>query len=430
MSLRFSRLWLVLAFPVAAALGACTEDLEVGESCPLLCPGQDIVIRDTVLEPAYVLDTTLVGFPIQGLESPLLLADRGDTLDVRAVIRFDSLVRNYLPIGGDTAEPVTFVDSAVLSFRLTPTSVAVPTSFNVEAYDVDSADLADSLPAQLIPLFTPERLLGGVRIAGATFTDSVRVRLPLDGPKLAAIVSDPARRLRIGLKLTATNGAELLLTPYFPGGDGAALEYRVDPDTLVPKVIGLQPSSLTPPRPGFVAGDFVDYSLVVNAPNLEAPGTFRVGGLPGARTYMRFDLPTWLTDSVAVLRARLELTQDPIPNVGQDTVTLLTHLVVANNTVTDLRRAATLLTAGNLFTDALRLVPSDSGTRFLEINGLLRQWALLPPGGQVPTALVLRSNTEGSSMLALRFFGNAAVDPARRPRLRISYTPNKVFGRP
>ena len=47
-------------------------------------------------------------------ETPLLLASRGDTLDVRAIIRFDSLTRLWTP-SGDTARPVTFVDSATLA---------------------------------------------------------------------------------------------------------------------------------------------------------------------------------------------------------------------------------------------------------------------------------------------------------------------------
>lgn len=430
MSWRPSRSWLLLAVPLAFAVGACSEDLDVGETCPLLCPGQEIVIRDTVLEPAYELDSTLIGFPLQGLETPLLLVDRGDTLDIRAIVRFDTLVRRYFPVGADTLEPVTFVDSAVLSFRLTNRGLPAPAAFNIEAYDVDSAGLVDTLPQQLIPLFTAERLLGGLRVAGATFSDSLRLRMPLDGEKLAAIIADPERRLRIGLKVSASGGAQMVMTPYFPGGDGPSLEYRVDPDSTVPRVVGLQPSSQTPATPSFVGGDLVDYSLVVRAPDLRTPGTFHVGGLPGARTYLRFNLPRFLTDSVGILRARLELTQDPIPNADADTVTLLTHLVVANNTVTDLRRAVTLLSGANLFTNTLRALPGDSAVLSLEMIGLLRQWSALPSRDIIPTAIVLRTNSEGASPLALRFFGSDASDPSVRPRLRVTYTPSQVFGRP
>jgi hypothetical protein len=415
---------------LVAVLGACTEELDTGASCPLLCPGQEIVVRDTVISPAYVFDTALVGYPIQGLEFPLLLAARGDTLDVRAVVRFDTLQRLYTP-PGDTAQPITMIDSAYLSVRLYSRGFPIPDRFLLEAYDVADAAFDDSLPITLAPLFVPERLLGAIRLDSATFTDSSRVRIPLDSGLIRAIVTDPARRLRIGLKVSALSSVQFRMTPYSPGGDGATLEYRVSADTTVPRVAGLEPSSTTPATPVFVAGDFVDYSIVVNAPSVLAPGTFAVGGLPAARTYLRFDLPRWLTDSVAVLRASLELTQDPVRGPSdRDTLSLLTHLVVANSTVTDLRRAATLITASGLFTNTLRLVPSDSGVRVLEMNGLVRQWGLIDSTANVPSAIVFRTDTEGSAPTAVRFFGINAADPSVRPRLRVSYTPSKIFGRP
>jgi hypothetical protein len=415
---------------LVAALGACTEKLDTGASCPLLCPGQEIVVRDTVIAPAYVFDTSLVGYPIQGLEFPLLLAARGDTLDVRAVVRFDTLQRLYTP-PGDTAQPITMIDSAFLAVRLYSRGFPIPDRFVIEAFDVADAGFDDSLPATLAPLFVPERLLGAVRFDSASFDDSSRVRIPLDSSKIRAIVTDPARRLRIGLKVSSPSSVQLRMIPYSPGGDGATLEYRVSADTTIPRVAGIEPSSSTPATPVFVAGDFVDYSVVVAAPSVLTPGTFAVGGLPAARSYLRFDLPRWLTDSVAVLRASLELTQDPVRGLSDgDTLRLLTHLVVANGTVSDLRRAATLITASGLFTNTLSLVPSDSGVRILEMNGLVRQWGLIDSAANVPSAIVFRTDTEGSSPNAVRFFAIDAADPSVRPRLRVSYTPSKIFGRP
>ncbi len=430
MSWRSLRSWTLLALPLVAVLGACTEELDTGASCPLLCPGQGIVVRDTVIAPAYVLDTTLVGYPIQGLEFPLLLSARGDTVDVRAVVRFDTLQRNYTP-AGDTLQPITMVDSAVLTLRLYSNGFPVPAQFFVEAYDVTDTTLVDSLPLTLVPLFEPGRLLGSLRLDSASFNDSTRVRIPLDTAKMREIVTTASRRLRIGLKVRAASSVQFKITPYSPGGDGPSLDYRVSPDTTVRLVAGLDPSSSRPVSPVFVAGDFVDYAIIVTAPSIVKTGTFATGGLPGARSYLRFDLPRWLTDSVAVLRASLELTQDPVRGPSdRDTLRLLTHLVVANGTVTDLRRAATLITASGLFTSTLRLVPSDSGVRVLEMNGLVRQWGLVDSTSNIPSAIVLRTDTEGSSTASVRFFAIDAADPAVRPRLRISYTPSKIFGRP
>lgn len=430
MSWRSFRSLTLLALPLVAILGACTEKLDTGASCPLLCPGQEIVIRDTVIEPAYVLDTSLVGYPIQGLEFPLLLSARGDTMDVRAVIRFDTLQRSYTP-RGDTLQPITTLDSAFLSLRLYANGFAIPQQFFVDVYDVTDTTLVDSLPLTLVPLFAPERLIGSIRYDSATFNDSSRVRIPLDTTKLREIVTNPGRRLRVGLQVRAAVSTQFKVTPYSPNGDGPALEYRVSPDTAVRRVTGLAPSSNTPLTPVFVAGDFVDYSIVVDAPSVLAAGTFAVGGLPGSRGYLRFELPRWLTDSVAVLRASLELTQDPVRGPSdRDTLRLLTHLVVANETVTDLRRAATLITASGLFTNTLRLVPRDSGVRVLEMNSLVRQWGLVDSTANIPSAIVLRTDSEGSSPAVARFFALDAADPSVRPRLRISYTPSKTFGRP
>lgn len=429
-SRRSFRTLLLIALPLVAVLGACNEQLDTGGTCPVLCPGQELSVRDSVIAPAYTFDTVLTGFPLQGLESPLLLALRGDTLDVRAVIRFDTLVRQWVPIGGDTLEPITYIDSSFLNVRIYSDGVPIPQQFFIEAFDVFDSTLVDTLPELLLPLFTTERQLGAIRTDSASFVDSSRVRIPLDSAKMLAIISNPDYKLRIGVRVRSAAPVQFRMSPYFPGGDGPTLEYRVSPDSLVRRVAGLDPMSSTPRTPLFVAGDFVDYSLVAIAPDLRRTGTFMVGGLPGARSYLRFDLPVWLTDSVGVLRAQLELTQDPLVGVSQDTLTLVTHLVLANNTIVDLERAATLLAGGNLYTNALRLVPGDTGVRVLEMNTLLRQWSAIAGSSSIPAALVLRANSEGVSAAGLRFFGINAADPSLRPRLRVSYTPNKVFGRP
>ena len=108
---RPSRWFFLLALPLVAALGACTEDLQTGGTCPVLCPGQGIVIRDTVLEGTVVLDSNLVGFPFQGSEDPMVLAAWTDTLDIRVVARFDSLTGGRTP---DWGAGVAFPDSGVI----------------------------------------------------------------------------------------------------------------------------------------------------------------------------------------------------------------------------------------------------------------------------------------------------------------------------
>lgn len=428
---RLLRSWSLLALPLAFGVAACSEDLETGAVCPALCPGQEIVVFDTVLTPAYVYDSTLVGFPSQGLESPLFLALRGDSLDVRAIVRFDTAMRQFRPTLSDTLRPIVSIDSAFLQVRLRSSGIDLPSAFTVEVYDVFDPGLDDSLPAQLIPFFTPARLMG-TYVGDSALNDSLRVDIPLDTAYLRAVLADTARRVRFGLQVKSAESVQLEVSPYSTQiGDGPTLRYWVLPDSSVGLIGPQQPFSETPATPPLIADDLADYQLVVTAPNDVAAGRFTIGGLPGARAYLRFDLPRWLTDSVGVLKADLELVQDPVRGLSDtDTLFVNTHLVLAGFAVTEPRRAATLLSPADLFTPTLRLVPSDSGVKLLPMGAIVRNWRTNNGTPVLPTALVLRAFFEGATPQAVRFFGFDAADPALRPKLRVSYTPNTIFGRP
>lgn len=429
---RLLRASLLAVLPLVAILGACSEDLESGGACPALCPGQQLEILDAVIDPAIDLDTTLTGYPLRGQERRLLLAQRMDSLDVRAIVRFDTLIRGFRAPGVDTIEAVAMVDSATLDIRIRRTAVPLPATFFIDAYDVDDSTLADSMPETLEPLFVPERLIGSIRIDTAGFKDTSLVRIPIDTMHLLDVIEDPTRRMRIGLRIRATGSAELRVLPVDSGGNGPRLRYRVHPDTSV-SAANVAPSSVTPTVPLFQNFSYINYSLIVSAPRLTAPERFTVGGLPGRRSYLRFELPRWLTDSSTVLRAQLELVQDPIRGLD-DTVTfaVVGQMGIAGHAVTDLRRAAHLLApVGAFVRDSIRLAPGDSGLRAIEINGLISNWRTVDGVRALPNVLVLTSDKEGQSALAARFFGLGAA-PELRPRLRVSYLPSSsfTFGQP
>ncbi len=417
----------LLALPLALVAGACTEDLETAEGCPVLCPGQSLDILDTILDPAMVLDTTLGGYPLQGFESPLLLASRGDTLDVRVVVRFDTLTRLWTP-PGDTLQAVTFVDSASLRVRLFRANIKVPNQFTIDAYDVGDTTLVDSLPETLLPLFDPARLLGSLQVDSADFRDSSTVSIPLDSAMVRTIVTS-GQVLRIGLRVRSTESAAFYVTTSDDETEGPRLRYRVTPDTAI-AIVSMTPKSKTPANPVNLNGDLLDYSVVARGVDPRAAGTFAVGGMPSVRSYLRFEIPKWLTDSSAVLRAQLELVQLPLrvfaPN---DSFTVRAQLVIAGAATTDLNRAARLLASLDFFGAALTRAPGDSGRVTLEINPLLRAWRTNAGLPSVPQAIVLRSDFEGFGAGGLRFFGIGA-DPTLRPRLRVSYVPNIRFGQP
>lgn len=430
MNRRALRAPILLALPLALLVGACTEDLETGGACPSLCPGQELEILEAVIDPAIVFDTTVAGFPLQGFEQALLLASRGDTLDVRAIVRFDTLIRGFRPPNVDTVEAVQMIDSATLNIRLLKSRLPLPASFTIEAYDVTDTTIADTLPTGLLPFFRGQNLLGSVVVDSAGLTDTTTIRIPIDTVRLLDAIQEPTALFRIGLRIVAAEPVEVFVRSSEEGALGPRLRYRVSPDTNV-SVANIAPSSSTPRTPLFVAGDYEDYSLVAAAPPLFSRDHIAVGGLPALRPYLRFDLPLWLTDSSAVLRARLELVQDPFYGLNEDdTLVVKAQMVLAGHAVTDVRRAMQLLAPEGFFViDSLVLTPGDSGVRRLELNALVRQWRTADGVRPIPSALVLKSTREALTATGVQFFGLTA-DPALRPRLRVSYVPAIPFGQP
>ncbi|MDB4907552.1 MAG: hypothetical protein JWO05_2336 [Gemmatimonadetes bacterium] len=411
----------MLALPLALAaivgISACSEQLESGQSCPSLCPQSQLVLRDTVIE-AVDLDTTLVGLPTVGTEGFLLVASLGDTLDTRAIIRYDSLPTGFAKAAGAAETPITTVDSARVQFRIrTPVKPKAPVT--IEVYDVDAPSVGpDTAAAPLLALFTPARLLGSRTFAVDSLVDSVRV--PLDNAKLLAKIT-AKQRLRIGVKLVSSASAQLNIgTTQF--SEQATVSFRATPDTLVARLVST-PLSRTPPDLEFLQGDLADYVIVAKASPL-AGDRLSVGGAPTRRSYLRFDVPSSIVDSSTVVRATLQVTQAPLrfgPN-AKDTISLYAQVVLANARVTEIGRQALFLSSvGQFGLDSLRLVPADSGLRQLEMVSLLRVWALSPIT-ETPRAIVIRSSYETEEGIQIDFFSREAPK-AVRPRLRITYAP-------
>lgn len=435
--LRRLRTFWLMALPLAAVLGACSEDLQTGGGCPILCPGQGFEIRDTIIDGIIVLDSNLVGFPFQGSEDPLLLAFIQDTLDVRVVARYDSLGRAYRKINQDTISPITALDSAYVEVLIAATAgMPTPAQWFIDAYDVYDAALDDTIPTNLLPHFSPARLIGTYQ-GDTAFTDTLRLRIPIDTAYLRDLLATPNRRLRVGLQVRAASSVQFRMQSSDAGG-GPMLTYVAiaydstpDPDTIVRTRIVAPVNSLTPVLPSALGSDLGDFNIIALAPNMLSGSTISVGGLPGSRAYLQFNLPLWLTDSVGVLRAELRLVQIPTggPSSG-DSLRLDGHMVLANNPGLSLHRAATLLSNAGVFMASKWFTPSASDTVLLNINALVRQWSTANTGRALPTAFILRTAHEGATPAALRFHSSEAVDPALRPRLRVSYTLGKILGQP
>jgi hypothetical protein len=404
----------------ATALVSCNQDLTQGAACPVLCPGQNVVVRDTNFE-AVVLDTVLAGIPSIGTEPALLLAFRGDTLDSRVILRFDSLTSRVFRNGGDSA--ITAVDSAYVQLRLNLADSRVKAPIHIDLFDVDTT-AGDTTTAAVLALFTPERLIGGTSFDTSQVKDSVRVFL--QNPKLLAKITG-GKRLRLGLRLTGAQSATLSLGAS-DAGQSAVLRYDPAPTDTAIKHLEVQLRSTTPATETSLQADLADYVVLALAPPPPVGDVVAIGGLPSRRTFMRFDVPPRLLDSATILRATLLLTQRPNRGLNAtDSVLVLPQLVLAGEEVQDLRRAAALISISPV--DTIRLAPGDSGVRPIEMVAAVGQWSAVNNPFRQQRAIVLRSTVEGTGVFEAHFYSREAAAELR-PRLRISYALRTTFGIP
>lgn len=410
--------------PLLALALACAENVSGSVGCPQLCADQSATLRDTVLTGAVVLDTTVAGFPRIGESRDVALLSQGDTADVRAVIRFDSLPSTYRAAGATADSAIRRVDSAAVLFVVDTGGARPAAPLTISAFDVDTT-AADTATGALLPLFRADRQIGSRTFAVTEVKDTLR--LPLSG---AAVLDKITRgqRLRVGLRASGAQSVRLRVvgSSFLP-----RLRFRVSADTAV-RPDTVLPRSLTPAGDATLASTFVLYQVVARGA-LPPPAGSRlaVGGLAGARVYMRFDIPSVVLDSVQIVRASLLLQQLPsrVPAAAGDTVTLYTLPVVSSPVISDVTTVMQFLFAGPaLFVDSLRLAARDSGVRSIELVNVVRAWRAV---GTTNTsrAIVLRASREGT-MAAELGFSSLEGAPSSRPRLRLLYVPRRGFGIP
>jgi hypothetical protein len=417
----------ILRGAVAALLllgfAACTEQVTGSLGCPQLCGDQSASLRDTTLTGALVTDSVLTGYPQFGGSRDFTLIAQGDTADVRLVMRFDTLPNTFRHPNAVVDSAVTRVDSARLTF-VVDTSAGRPTApVTIEAFDVDTT-AADSLTSALLPLFRPDRRIGSRTYSVAEIRDTLP--LPISDAVVLAKATAGAH-LRVGLRVSSTQSVRLRVagSVYTP-----ILTFRVTPDTAVKKDSVAIISNTPAGDP--IATIFAMYPIVVaGALPAPGPGVLAVGGLSGARTYLRFDVPTILVDSVQVIRASLLLNQvaSRVVASAADTIPIVVNPVLVGSQVTDVATIVQLAGAPTLAgLDTVRLAPKDAGLRSIELVNLFRAWRQVGAENSI-RAIVLRAAREANSSAELNFVSlEGAV--ALRPRLRITYVPRRGFGLP
>ena len=422
-----SRMLMLTGFAAAVSLAACGEKLESGAGCPILCPTPDVQLRDTTVE-AIAVDSSLAAFPAIGEEQPLLLAARGDTLDTRVIFRFDSLSKSFPHPSTPADSIVNHIDSAMIRVVLDTATIAgvpaLPTSpVTVEMYDVGGA-ASDTVAADYLPLFNPSRLIGSKTFAPESLAKDT-LFLPLaPATVLQKIIS--GSRLRVGLRLVSSTSTQLRIQS--SSSSGATLRYKPASDTAVNVALLSQTPSDTALKQ--LRTDLEDYVITAKNAATRQANTIAIGGFPANRTYMRFDLPSRIVDSSTVVRATLYLTQFPMRTSANatDSIAIYPFTITAGTVLTDIPRLMRLVNVNALATDSLRVVPSDSGARRVELVGVVRLWKSTKPEA-TQRALILVAGNEGSNPAIAAFFSSSAGS-ALRPRLQLTYVPRVTLGLP
>lgn len=415
-----SRFYSLLPSLLILAATSCTEKLDSIAGCPDLCTGQGAPIQTLVVEPV-ILDTTVTATGEFATETFLFVGNRGDTLDTRAIIRFDSVPRRYSKANVTDSVDISTVDSAFITVRIDRRGSILPDRVTIDAYDVD---LPDPNPTDVAALFTPARLIGSRTVPKDSLKDSLRI--PLNSAAILKKAQNQGR-LRIGIK--ARNSSTQFGLFATETGQGARVTFRVSTDTAIHPLI-IVPVSSTPAGDLGKSTAFADYTLAVKSPEPGPSSGINVGGYPARLAYLRFTIPQNIVDSSIVVRARLILTQ--IPNTqlsAADTINIIPLVGAAAATVTDVARAARItLDRSVALIDSVLVPVRESGTRRIEIAVALQAWRV-QAGTTTPRVLVLRSGAEGVSIAEGRFYSMEAA-PNLRPKLEISYTPRTSFGRP
>jgi hypothetical protein len=401
------------------SITSCSENLDSSGVCKILCTQVGGNVQTVTLDGAVVLDTTVQSFSGLGTEPSLLLAQRGDTLDTRVIIRFDSLPAIFTPVS-DTARPITTVDSAYIQLHVDTLSIKGTGPVTIEAYDVDTT-ANDTSTAAILALFRPDRFISSQTFTREQLTDTLKYFIPND-----AVLSRVQNRtpLRIGLRATGASSEMRIFST--ESLRGPTLLFRATPDTLT-KPLSISPFSKTPTDNRILSSVLVDYTVVASAPPPAPPSVLAVGGFPARRVYVRFDIPDSIIDSSTVVRATLLLNQLSNGAIdATDTVRLIAQIVLAGKAVTDPTKAAQI-TVG-VSPDTLAVRPGDSGERSVELAGAFSLWRI-QRADSLPRAIVLETLNEGASPVEIRFSSSEDI-AALRPRLRISYTSRVPLGLP
>jgi len=381
---------------VLAAMGmaACQERLGAPADCPNLCPG-GYQIRDTVLDPLPAQDSSFEGYVQVGQGQTLRVSYQFPVSEDRAVFRFVERPDSFT-VTTDSVVPYT-IDSVALSLTVVYRDTAVK-DLRIFLYRLPATVDSGVGFAEVEAAFTPASIVDSLSVDDTLVTQSLSVMLKDTTLARVAIPPGDSGVLALGVQIRAAAGTGIRLGHLGSAGPSFVTHVTIP---LTDSTTGTRQIARGPAFATFVS-EFV--------PPFD-PTVLTIGGVPSARTLIRFPWPKPLSDSAQLVRATLELVPlAPITGLRGDTA-----FIDARPLLTDLGSKSPATTDA-FFIASTPVLAGQSDTVRLEVRRALTSWQGDDPR---PPAFMLQLFPEGSSFTRATF--GSTRTPGFAPRLRVTY---------
>lgn len=384
---------------IVIVVSGCQEQLTAPGDCPALCPGGQPQVFDEAFSPIIGADSSFRGFVQSRAASSLLVSNGLQGFEERALTRFGR--RSDSVSVRDTLRAYV-IDSVALTFTVLARDTNLA-GLQLLVYRVSPSIDSTATFAGSAPAFVPESLIATIPVPD-TLNQGV-VRALFQGADLSRVQIAPADsgQLALGVRIASPTptGARLGALASSTGAFFTTYVTADIPDTGTAKL-----------RTIAIGSAF--NTSVSEAPQVDDSTLLAVGGEPSARALLRFSLPSRILDSATIVRATLELTPVvPITGLPTDPARLQARALLADVGP----KSPVTSTAGRVPADTLEI---GENAVSLEAVRLVELWL----GATTrPSALILSlaPEQEAASFTRPVFHSTRAVDPAVRPRLRVTY---------
>jgi hypothetical protein len=394
---------LAFALLAAAVLAGCQEKLTAPGDCPALCPGGELDLRDTIVNPEPGGDDTypdVGGYIERGIGEALLVSNGLPAADARGIIRFVSRP-DTVPVGEDF-EPYV-IDSVALSVGIAARDT-LATGLQLLLYRIPVA-LADSTTsfAEIESLLLPENLIRAVEVPDTLHTGVLRT--VFSGAELA----------RVAIPAADTGVLAMALALSAPQATGVRVG-SIAGGALVPRFVTYvsvdaedeDEAEQTISR----AASFTSW-VAASEPAID-PARLTIGGAPSKRALIRFPFPDGLRDTAQIVRATLELTPvETIIGLSSDPAVLQVRAILADFGAKSPPISVSSVPAGI----GVLEVPIDT-VLSVDVTSIVRAWQA---ADSIPTAMLLDVQPEAATFTRLVLESTASGGAAAQPRLRITY---------